>query len=79
MRSWHRVALSMRCGKCGQTLEDGALAQWIRVPGVTRQLCRCEACADSQAPPDLPLYQGKTTKAMRRLEVPDWLKARAGR
>lgn len=80
MRSWSRAIVSVRCGKCGTLLPEGALVQTIRLRGVKRPLCRCALCAEGEAPPDLPFVEpGRLTKRMQKLETPAWLKARAGR
>lgn len=55
MRTWTRAAVTTLCGgRCGGTVNVGDPVQLVEVPGMRRKLIRCEQCADSQVPPDLP-------------------------
>jgi hypothetical protein len=55
MRTWRRVAVSRRCGGCGQQMPVWAPALFIEMVRGTRTLTfiRCAVC-EGPAPSDLP-------------------------
>jgi len=71
MREWTRATHARTCGHCGRQLLRGDPILLIRVGHVRRLLPRCEACAGSEAPPDLPevIEKSRTTKPMSKLSV----------
>lgn len=56
MRTWVRTRWAGRCGLCGATLEAGVAVQVITCRLVKRRLVRCQTCADTPVPPDVPVW-----------------------
>lgn len=44
-RAWVLLDIDQRCGRCGTIIPARAWFVEVRVPGMTRVLVRCEACA----------------------------------
>ena len=54
MRIWVRATKATRCGRCPVVIPLGAPMQRVPLPQVKTPLVRCAACAEGEAPPDLP-------------------------
>jgi hypothetical protein len=70
MRTWTRATISSFCGGCGAEIKRGDPHVLISLPGVSRKLVRCPACA-GPAPPDLPalIERSPTTKPFTPLKA----------
>jgi len=55
--------VSDRCGYCGKHLAVGDPLQLITLPELSRQLCRCAACADGPVPAHLPAATPRSVMA----------------
>ena len=61
---WKRAPATTLCGFCRQRLiPKGEPAMYRQIPGVKRELVRCQDCASEKAPDDLPpLHDKEQTK-----------------
>jgi hypothetical protein len=62
-RTWIRVALALRCGRCNRTLQQGDAVLVIEMtrPDRTLRFFRCETC-EGPAPPELPAFIERTNE-----------------
>jgi hypothetical protein len=86
MTYWVRLAIDLRCGRCGRLVAAQQPVQVIRVASMTRHLFRGQCCA-GVAPVELPVPQAMTprpplpftrTRELVATLPPDW-KSRAAR
>jgi hypothetical protein len=71
MREWTRAKSSTLCAGCGAQMLRGDPLLLIHLPGVEKPRRRCQACAGSEAPPDLPalVEKSRMTKPLSKLSV----------
>ncbi len=56
MRSWKRAPVTMRCGRCGSSIEKGQPYEEIQIhPSrlLKHPKRRCSQCAETDRPPDI--------------------------
>jgi hypothetical protein len=76
LRQWARAQIGQAvCGRCERTVVVGDPVQLVTFPGMARRLVRCETCAGSPAPPELPgrIEQSERVgQPMTRLGLTPW-------
>lgn len=85
MSKWGRTLKPFTCPGCGRAVAAGAPMRLLELPNLKRSLVRCEVCAGSPVPPDLPAtvegINGRTKRMtpIRQLASrADWKAKQAG-
>ena len=64
MTEWRRVRQDRTCGACAAPIPKGAVARFITIAAVHRELVRCARCV-GEAPPDLPVLTDPIAESPR--------------
>jgi hypothetical protein len=57
MTEWTRFRHTVCCGGCGVRFPPQHPVRVIRIAGVKHEFIRCEACADDEAPNEVPEHE----------------------